>query len=77
LFEKYACTLGEVEALLSVSEAAYVLTSLSSAFWGLLEQFDRVVVNRNCWFVTTGGQVRAWINRDPRCNFIDLCSDEQ
>lgn len=55
MFEKYACTLGEVEALLSASEAAYVLISLSSAFWGLLQEFERVVVNRNCWFVTTGG----------------------
>ncbi len=61
MFEKYACTLGEIEALLSVSESTYVLISLSSAFSELLEEFERVVVNRNCWFVTTGGQVRAWI----------------
>jgi hypothetical protein len=77
VFERYACTLEEVEGVLSVPEAVHVLTALVSAFAGLLSEFQEVVVSRNCWFVTKNGQVRAWINHDHRCNFIDPSSSEQ
>lgn len=63
--------------MLGAAEAAYVLTALAAAFAGLLAEFQEVVVARHCWFVTKSGHVRAWINHDPRCNFIDSSSTEQ
>lgn len=67
----------DVEGVLAPSEAAYVLTTLSAAYAQLLTHLGEVVVSRNCWHITKEGQVRAWINHDPRCNFIDPYSCQQ
>jgi hypothetical protein len=77
LFERYAGTLEEVEGVLTASEAAYVLTALVAGFAELVKELQEVVVSRSCWLVNKYGQVCAWINHDPRCNFIDPSSQEQ
>lgn len=70
IFERYRCTLEEINGVLTLPEAIYTLSSLMSAFCSLSKIFKEVIVSRSCCFITKSGEVRAWINSNPKSNFI-------
>jgi len=37
----------------------------------------KIIVDPECCFITTDGQVRAWINQNPKMNQVYSCHNRQ
>lgn len=70
VFEKYACTLTDMTGRLRLEDVLYVLHGLLIGFEEIRKIYERVVVEESCCFVTSEGEVRAWINPNPKCNDV-------
>lgn len=67
VFEKYACTVAQLHAL-PLEDVLYLLHALLCGFEELRKIFERIVVEESCCFVTQEGEVRAWVNPNPKSN---------
>jgi hypothetical protein len=70
VFEKYACTLTDLHSRLRLEDVLYLLHSLLLGFEELRKIYERIVVDDCCCFVTAEGEVRAWINPNPKSNQV-------
>lgn len=70
VFEKYASTLAEMTGRLRLEDVLYVLHGLLIGFEEIRKIYEGVVVEEGCCFVTNEGEVRAWINPNPKCNDV-------
>jgi hypothetical protein len=70
VFEKYACTLADLHLRLRLEDVLYLLHSLLLGFEELRKIYERIVVEDCCCFVTAEGEVRAWINPNPKSNQV-------
>lgn len=70
VFEKYACTLADLHGRLRLEDVLYTLHGLLLGFEELRKIYERIVVEDCCCFVTAEGEVRAWINPNPKSNQV-------
>lgn len=75
VFEKYACGLKDFRFSLFLEEVIYTLLTLLTAFEEIRTMYKcHIPVSKECCFVTMRGEVRGWINSNPKSNQVDASS---